>query len=1702
MKTKKGLKRIAALIMCVVLLATSLPIALAANGAYNPAPYFTQEAQEKGAAAWLDEGGNLQIRFPAAVGRPTHAVWSKNPNETVDVKEIDYYIVEVSDLGGKLEKHNTQPPVLLSKKVWASDIMALAEGDTLYAVFTADEIGDLLNVEDNRYNVAITAVDKAGWFSLSMHALVSDVPEYVYDADAYKPLVEHEHAMREVMRFEGRASESNYSTNGAGGGSRDLRQVGDSITTLGRAEQAGTENPETGVDTYGYAIRIESAPQEGVGQSFDTAWSRETWDFSGAEEVWFWMDLSQVELKGLSFRLRANEKKITTRNEKAANDTVNETEDKYGDTVYSTLGTKFNTYEAGQEPYVLIQQTDGSWKKVLLQNGTIDLGHFRGYIRIPLQYICAETDSVVTSSNQEIDKQSRPIYGSGINNDDKKERLDAWINEVMTLPSVVVNYAGTPIADSLLIQERKIFQDGWGTKSWNVEMGKMLAAAIDTNDDSSVGATPILDPNDPKRAKVVSDGNGGYTVENRENGYKAIEDIMSAGFAYTSLGEDSVNKGIFLDNIVFYRMDDKEYPSASINGVARTGLPVSTYYDQKAEIQLIILDTIDTYIDAPNWTDYRAVHYIEDLVNGYRQAFTAAGLDTAFLTNDSIAAKAESLGRSRTWQKYLTAYEECDKNGTLQSNNSMADDLVPMLVQQLELLPDPSTVISVSDKLQEMVIKLYQAYTRLNYAQLKMLGSYTTTDADGKVTASFEEAKLLAYVELLGDKLQNEFVTGTRLANLPYIVFNDFEKNTTVNKRVPQLENDPNFAGANDYRHNTGTFTYSTGADNFIQVDNGVNANFSLYRNTAWASITNNGFKGSRGAEITIDSSFNTGTNEPSKGSGVWHAISFARNSQSAEDFAKFRANNMQSDNLGGLAKTGGSDVPLALVFYVDFSEMENFAFAVNVYTEVGGKQIKARPDFGNNEGDQKYYLLDPDTGIWTMVHTGDRYSFKSTGISGDTIKLDHYKGYLMVPLYHLKFGTTVIGGQTIANSKLDESTEALNNIYAINFGVTDMSGSNDEKSYVIDNVGFTYSPEHYADKLAGRTDSTYAELFNAKSTAAADFENYVSAIDPFSTNLVNEVATAQEMYTALGEYQKLYVETVKQAKALLDTYQSYVDQTARPKAPVLMPNELKTAIANLPEKAKTFNVADNLLPYPGYNAAASALEAGTVNYAAFGFEDADPYAQAQAIAAYYTDSYRRYSEAQLNMITAEEKTQMLNAYNAAMRCIGSLEVTRTEAINFSGEMVSLYKPYYDYDGGERRTLIKATDRDTVSTLSAVKYDPLPYYAKSGLSDGSIIQAYANMTDGLSRYLANTNKVNVDGEEITGGVYRLMDQYTALYDTIRTELAAKRTLSPELVAQLKETVAEYNDLLPAYKNVFELYYGSEQADASGEYQGIKDIMELFLQTDVAFADGTTETTLALTEDNIDTESKTLNVNYLEEYPVETGADSATYFTFEGYDGYLKSGTTMRTYQLMLNGNTLPTVGVDEAPVQLDAKLLGDTLKNNTYTADAPFEMVFTAKLTDKAPFAEQLSDKITLKHYRPADPEKGETEPQLLGTYILNITYMPGEAYMVSIPAEFPVDWGTAETDVSYSVDCVLKEGSKIAVNVAGAGQLTAVKDASLVMNYTAQDFATTEFRGVQSKVKPTALPMVVINPTTWNTVPVGEYRDTLTYTVEYTPAP
>ena len=50
----------------------------------------------------------------------------------------------------------------------------------------------------------------------------------------------------------------------------------------------------------------------------------------------------------------------------------------------------------------------------MLNNGTVDLDHFKGYVRIPLQFMCSETDSIVTDSNTEFGTSTPKIDGNAI----------------------------------------------------------------------------------------------------------------------------------------------------------------------------------------------------------------------------------------------------------------------------------------------------------------------------------------------------------------------------------------------------------------------------------------------------------------------------------------------------------------------------------------------------------------------------------------------------------------------------------------------------------------------------------------------------------------------------------------------------------------------------------------------------------------------------------------------------------------------------------------------------------------------------------------------------------------------------------------------------------------------------------------------------------------------------------------------------------------------------------------------------------------------------------------------------------------------------------------------------------------------------------------------------------------------------------------
>lgn len=1716
MKTQKRLKRITALLMCAVLLATSLPIALAAGEtAYNPAPYFTDEAQKQGAAAWMDTSGNLQVRFPEAVGRPTYADWKTTHDSTQNPKSIAYYIVELSNIGAKLTKHKATPDILLTKKV---EVDAGAEGlaavDSLTAVFTESELealGAAFNTEIDRYNVSITAVDTEGWFSLTMDALVSEVPEFNYDMSGFELFTESDTAMREMLRFE---TDGKYT---------DTLQVGDSATQLVYNSYNGAADPITSIPTSAFRVRVDAVPGAG-GQSIDTPVSRQAYDFSGASEVWYWLDLTDVELQGLSFRLRANYKRIdyNLRNASAS------TSEHHSNVVYSTTGSQYHTYAAGEEPYVLVQQDNGTWQKVMMPNGTVTLGHFKGYVRIPIQFFCSETSSTINTN-------SSAVFGvtKGTGNQNSFYNDDVCLGDnggtsyntgvFPETSTVEIDPVGTPITEALLIQQGRMYYRRAvqiGDDTYSFDMGSFLAPGIVGGDITKTTA------NNARRAYVQKDGNGNWVVQNRENGYKALEDLYSAGLAYQSVTADSVHHSFFWDNVMFMRNDGGTWVPNDLNGVTSSGTPVSDFFNQKTNAQDHVLDAIEAYIGEPSWTDYRGVHYVENMIESTAKAFADKGATYAqsFLTDAEMEARAAAVGRSDVWANYKEAIDLCKEYGTYETNNSKPDELVPSIVQLLDTIPAPDKITTVSDDELKLLIRLYQSYTSLNYAQLKMLGSYV----DPVTGAKFEEEKLLAYISFLGEQMNESFVTGYKVANYPFIPFNTFET-ATVGDEAWRLEDDINYNSTSDYRHTKGLTTYATNkwAD-FTTGGSSMNASLSgAVQNRPHVGdtvITENGYNGSKGATSTITSKWLDGVE-------TYYCVLMSKNSVSANTHAELKANNMSAENLGGLALNNDdalqSDnyLPLSLVMYVDFTEFKDsdpdFYFVPTIHTaKSDGSDVYARPRMGNETGIgnqawwRYYYLLDNATGEWFKVNNGndsnnDYYRYTSK-VASDGVNLRGYKGYLAIPLLHFKLTNT--------SGNLDRDSSALNNIYSIQFSIS--GGNTYGKSFTIDNVGFIYDPDYYASKgvtTSTRGDKTYAEVFRAKSTKAQEFEDKVASIDSYDTqaNLQSLVAEADAIYAQLGDYQKTSIDSVIASKERLELLRTYANGTDAPEPLEHDLAWLRDKINN--EWSSIPDVSNTLLPNPGftYPADATALTPSEVNYAAFGLTAE----MAQEIIDGYEKCSERLTPADYASLTADEVKILENAYAAAMRSRVTLETIGSQAESFADALQSMYTIYTDadYNGKTNRLLHAAntaadggTARGDIVDFAQYMYDPLPYYAKTELSNGNIIKAYANMTDGIARYLANTKTVTIvkaDGtsESVQAGIWKLAEKYSALYSELKTALDNKTLLDASnnnLLTRTREAIAEYNDLIPAYKNVFELYYGSEQLSDGGTYKGIKDIMDLFVRADASFADtATNESTLALTKDNIATESRTLNLNYLEEYTVAAGDNSSTYFTLK-YDGILGSGVIQRHYKLKLNGTEIPSVAYDAAGIQLTDKMLGGTLKNDTYTEATPFAMTFTAELTDTELFMEQLSDLVTIVHYRTADPDKGETEPQKLGEYKLHITYTPKEAYTVTIPAEFPITWGTAETDVSYSVDCALKEGSVVSVKVSGSNKLTAEQDSAYTMDYTSQNFGSAEFKGVLNGKKPDLLPAVVISQDMWKTKPTAVYKDTLTYTVEYTSAP
>lgn len=1750
-KIKIG-KSITAVLLCVVLLVTSIPMVLAAGeGEYDPIPTFT-ESDKREAAATLNDDGGITVSFPAA----------KVSERKTGTKTIDGYMLELVDLGTYTEVHTST--VLLRK-------MVSPTGTAPYtAEITADEIKTKVPAglsDDHRYNITITAYDSDGWFSEAVNAYVSDVPTYVYNADAYAPVTNNVLAMREILTFDKKGqADSHGSFSDAGtdertaeinnvrstSGSLDYMQEGNHLTVGGRTDGVGVK--DTG-NSYGYAMRIESAATTDSPQSFDTTWSRQTWDPTGASEIWYYLDFSQVSVTGLSFRLRSNEKWFAQDFDNSYTD-KNNAFNRYGDMIYSTVGTTKAGY-MGEDPYLYLQQTDGSWKKVMLKDGTVDLDHFKGYVRIPLQFMCSETDSVVTDSNEDFGV-NKPVPDMYVWNSSDKTKANAnkYYNEKIKLSqSVVVDPAGTSISDALLIRRYSFRINKTSTLSgeYYIDGGTMLAPCMTTADGGKTTA------DSPKRAYIdkTKIGTGEDPVVNRTNAFKAIEDIMSAGFKFTGCTYDpastsletnngSVGKKIFLDNVLFYRTDGQKYSENTLNGAANTGTPVKTYYDQETEIPRAIFNACQKYIEDPNSYDYRAVKYIEDLIAGYKKSIEEynkseeAGksgiIDASFLEDSALDTKAAALGMAEDWEKFKTAKQACIDGKTYGSANSGAEDFIPMIAAKLEQLPEfNDNTLAVSDEDKAVVKSLYEVYIRLNLSQLTMLGRA-------------EEEKLLKYFSFIEEELaDNSVVIGQALTNNKVIPFGDFsslEKGT----RSWQFENSK-YTGqvGKDYYYSKGYLTYQvpfaslsahredtatptlipTGALGNDPQRNGIT---DYRQNGTSAIITSNGLEGRNAATVTVNNQYA----EDRK--GWYNCISITKGlvdkePSSSGDYSALRANNMSSESLGDFAKSYtkndiGETDRLALVFYADFSQLDTFTMAFNISSYYEGAAEDYTLDFGSNNAASYFYLINPKTGEWAKCTPKDEskrriYAYTSEyGIDtgdGDYLTLSHYKGYVMVPLF--QFSRGVQGISATSNYRIDEKAESLNNIFRVTIGIAPLSNYDDSsvngksaaamngKSFTIGSVGFTYrqGTSAYGAGVQNRTgDVSFDDYAQVKSLTSMQFENAVADVDIYKANTRTEkINKALALYAQLSDYQKT-IPSVARAYSVLQKYKSIDDGITLLDQPQIAVADLKPLIEAMPAAATGGSVTDsNALPYPGFviGTDESGTEKPLINYGAYSITAAD----VQNIINWYEQSYERYTDEAIAALGTENVTKMENLYKVAKR-LRLLESYRDGYTSDSGTAITGIKDLNALVASMYGETGKATDLTTDCRLMPTgqtaalenyleKYNDLDYYAKYILTDKADKFAsapqyknYAKAAEAVNKVLANikTYTDDITGKTVKGGVVRLEEKYTALYNTVKGQM--DNSGIQDLTA-ITEAVEEYNSFKGYIRQVQEVNDGNTVNSSDGEaLHGIIDTLRIFPN----FASEVDKDSVALNKDAT-TGTAVFTLSNAVNYP-----DGSYTLRVTSKNGGLKdvSGNIL-DYNVAMTGaieKTVTAKALNTSPETAD-------VANNTASAAAPKAINFTFTVTGVTVTSE---DVITIELIDNATGEvavdKTTNEPV---RKTINIHFAADDFFEVTIPAEIDVPWGETEpVDVSYKVTSSLDTGSKIGVSVARSASvandtLTNAATSTYALPYTSQNFTSTEFTGTNEGALPAQKPSLTISG--WTDAPIAEYSTTLTYTVDYT---
>ena len=1787
-KRLKVWKRVTALVMSAILVAVSLPLALAAPlspGTYDPTPTFAEDAT---LWAWETEEGDVTVSVPEAT-----------VNTDYITKSIAAYYITLYDLGVYTQVHDDPATenVPSAKITVDASTMTLAVEGTFEVTFTEEEMlaaGITLD-GTHRLCVEVLAQDSTGWVSDAITTTVSDVPRFEYDEEAYTPLVENETGMREMLMFErAKADDSAYtdsalSSDGAGSGRLDYiassRTGANQLDFRGQTQWGG----DGGSGAYQFYVT-------GTGdQTFNTTWSRDHWIGTGAEEVWYWFDLTQVSVEGLSFNLSTQGKRYRefywdnmAWQGGVEYNNVADRDDNYGQMFSTTAYT-------GNDGYVLLQEDDGSWQKVPLdENGGISLSDYRGYIRIPIQFFCSTEDSYVEAHNDNFGQTDENVgVDNGVfatNTRDENAVREYYESTVPLTEKVLVDAAGTPISEALLIQWRQLSMDkNVKQDTGDSDQEQYIFPTNYANDYPelinptwgiamlAVGYSASDCASNRTEAKAYVDDSG--NIQNRANGYKAIDDLCGAGFSYTSMSADSVNHSFYMDSVMLY----KSSGNYEIDLVDDAGKPLTDYYDQKTEIPRSILNQIDELITFPDEGDYRAVQYISEMLDGYREGYkdfiaaeVAAGRSD-FLSEENLAATAASLGLTSVWEKFTTARDLCVEAGTIiqnddgtytyPSNNDAgyenavdegATGLVAQLVRSLEKLPDPSTVSSVSDALETEIVRTYSLYTRLNLTQLNAL-------------SLAEEQKLLDYAALVGvDSSTDLDVAGNTLARNKFVLFNDFES-LSIGTESDLFENDPNGMWRyGDYRYTKGFLTYGSTTRTFLgtwdnsQLDanspnlgnyadpmqNGTIVDGTVRGDTlingTKATVTDAGFNGTHGAAVTINSSYyNGGGSSGGNGNGMYNILSVSLDSYSAPDGDNNDAmtHNMGIVNLGDVLEgpngnAASSTFPLGLVFYADFSQLSDFKLTASITTGSHRDGTGAN-DFtlamGGSSDNKIIFLMDMSTGEWVDCSAGGHgANYFNSDVTTNGLTLAGYEGYIMIPLYQFKDNWLQATSGGTGAVKLSEYAAGLNSIYRVNIGIApDNSAASSDalegKTFVIDNIGFGYTSDY---NTGATVHSTFGEVLGVPSQYQNAFEEAVAALEPststsesWSAEFNQALSDAQLLYNALTEAEKGFRST-QQAYAILQGYQNATAEEIGEYYAAISPSQLFNVYFSDLKLSGTLAVADGNtsgeydLPYPGVIDTDNDGTADAVNYAAYGLT-AESAAQ---IIEWYNDGYSKWTQSQKDQFP-EQSRQFLNAYNAAMRCVSSLEPALTQSLTFlsslyTGGTDALYqtmsqlypdraatgslgvagdgnvyptsgtydktKPYGSWTENGATVnegfFISVSD-ENIATLETALTNfnrNNNYFAKVLMADGSIRDGVENVSESCEKLLNNTDTyTNASGQTVNGGVVQLKDKYQAQYEDAAQKLA-DGTFTATDRTNLLNTIAEYESLIATYHDVAELY------DVIQQIYDLFPVMNSALDSDAATTPSNSAYALAvkLEYDGSNTPSSTFTyeLSDLQSYLNANDAEQVTLLSMTSGDGYTlcaADGTQVLPYTLTAEEN-----GV--------ANLSGDTIE-------------FTVSVANPSLYSETLSDTVDLT-FAYTYTDRNGIKRQVTETKTVEIIYetTAEEFYSVSIPAEIvEIPWGetgavalhstTDLNDNGYSVDYVLLDGSSLTVDAQ------ALNDGEMISENTEDTLTFTlasaekTFTGPGAATNATADAPMQIQISDWDVA-----HDTYTGTIQY----